>query len=111
MMAERADRSTIFDGIYSSSVILHPAPQPATLYHNPWMRNCASAKPSLRHVVERHRSQPERQIRLEMQRRDHLAHRQPRDVGERVWEQAERGGAGPGLLQRDVLEIIAHQFA
>src|SRR5438034_6305402 len=103
MMAERADRSTIFDGIYSSSVILHLAPQPATLYHNPWMRNCTSAKPSLRHVVERHRSQPQRQIRFEMQRGDYFPHRQPRDVGERMREQAERRWPGPRFLQRDVL--------
>src|SRR5262245_26799473 len=41
---------------------------------------------SLRQIVESHAAQSQRQIRLEMQRRHHLAHRQPRDVAERVWE-------------------------
>jgi hypothetical protein len=42
--------------------------------------------------------------------RDDLPHGQPRDVGERVREQAERGAAAPGFLQRDVLEVVARQF-
>ena len=51
------------------------------------------SRASLRHVIERHRPQPQRQIRLAMQRGDHLAHRQPRHVGERVREtgRAPRG--------------------
>src|SRR5258705_489042 len=48
---------------------------------------------------------------LEIQRGDHLAHRQPRHVGERVREQAERRGAGPCLFQHDILKVEAHQFA
>src|ERR1700682_2506346 len=77
-----------------------------------WCGDCGDAAiPSFRQIIERHRPKTQRQIRLEMQRGDHLAHRQPRDVGERVREQAEGGGAGPGLLQRDVLKREAHQFA
>src|SRR5690348_8523515 len=71
----------------------------------------ATAHPSLRQIIERHCPKPQRQIRLEMQRGDHLADRQARDVAERVREQAERGGSGPGFLQRDVLELETHQLA
>src|SRR5581483_7090043 len=64
-----------------------------------------------RQIIERHGPEPERQIRLEMQCGDNLAHRQPCDIRQRVREQAERGGAGPGLLQGDVLEMVAHELA
>ena len=43
--------------------------------------------------------------------RDHLADRQPRDIAHRVFEELDRGGAGPGALHRDVLAVVAHQFA
>src|SRR5450755_1509490 len=80
-----------------------------------WIPGSRYARPGmtslLRQIIERHGPQAQRQIRLEMQCGNHFAHRQPCYVGERVREQAERGGAGPGLLQHDVLEREAHQFA
>src|SRR5260370_28562533 len=66
---------------------------------------------SFRDAIERHCPKPEGQVGLEMQRGDDFAHRQSRDVAERVGKQAERGGAGPGFLQRDVLEMETHQLA
>jgi hypothetical protein len=41
---------------------------------------------SLLQIFERQGLKPQRQIGLEMQRSDHLAHRQPRHIGERVRE-------------------------
>src|SRR6266496_2630421 len=63
------------------------------------------------HIIERHGPEPERQIRLEMQCGDHFAHWQPRHIGKRVREQAERRWAGPCLFQHDVFEMEAHQLA
>ena len=58
----------------------HRARIRATRWRRPGMTS------SLLHIIERHRPQPQRQIRLEMQGRDDLAHRQPRDVTERMRE-------------------------
>ena len=41
----------------------------------------------LRQIIERHRPETQREIGLEMQRGDDLAHRQPGDVGERMGKQ------------------------
>src|SRR5664279_2673186 len=110
-MAERADKSTIFDGMHVSS----DAAADSTTVGYITTHRCAIERPgltaSLRQIIERHRPQPERQVRLEMQRRDDLAHRQFCYVRQRMREQAERGGAGPGFFQHDVLKMKSHQFA
>jgi hypothetical protein len=55
-------------------------------------------------IIERHAPQPQRQIRLEMQRRDHLAQGQACKIGVRMRKQAERRRAGLSLFQGDVFK-------
>src|SRR6516164_11304416 len=66
---------------------------------------------SLREIIERHGAEPKREVGPEMQRRNDLAHRKLCDVGQCMREQAERGRTGPGFLERDVLQIVAHELA
>src|SRR5271169_4865744 len=62
-------------------------------------------------IVEDNLAQAERQIGDIMAGADHFAHRQPRHVAHRMLEQLDRRRAGPGALNRHVLEVIAHQLA
>src|SRR5271165_6381825 len=62
-------------------------------------------------VIEDDRAEAERQVGDVVAGRDHFVDRQPRDIAHRVLEELDRGRAGPGALHRDVLAMVAHEFA
>src|SRR5438105_3705958 len=62
-------------------------------------------------VVEHHFAQTERQIGDVVGSRDDLAHRQPRDIAQRMLEKLDRPWTGPRSLQGHVFHVIAHQLA
>src|SRR5438874_3392999 len=62
-------------------------------------------------VIEHDFAETEREISDVMGRRNHLAHRQPRHIAQRMIEKLDRGRPGPGPLYGDVLHVIPHQLA
>src|ERR1700736_3402728 len=62
-------------------------------------------------VIEHDLAEAERQVRHIVGSRNHLTHRQPRHVAQRVLEELDRGRPRPGPLHRDVFHVVAHQLA
>ena len=55
-------------------------------------------------------AETERQVGDEVERRDHLEHRQLSNRRQRVRHQSESRGPGPGALQDNVLKIVLDQL-
>src|SRR5215471_11215228 len=66
---------------------------------------------SLAHVVVHDLAEAERQIRENVDCGDNLEYRQLGDRGQRMRGQRQGCGAGPGALERNVLQIIFHELA
>src|SRR5580704_8643182 len=62
-------------------------------------------------VIEHDLAETQRQVRHIVGSRNHLTHRQPRHVAQRVLEELDRSWAGPDALHRDVFHVVAHQLA
>src|ERR1700730_15579022 len=62
-------------------------------------------------VIEHDLAKTQRQVRHIVGSRNHLTHRQPRHVAQRVLEELDRSRPRPGSLHRDVFHVIAHQLA
>src|SRR5215831_15683351 len=65
----------------------------------------------LGHVVVHDLAEAERQVRENVDCRDDLDDRQLGDRGQRMRGQCQSRGAGPGALQRNVLEMVFHELA
>src|SRR5215475_7681760 len=65
----------------------------------------------LAHVVVHDLAEAERQIRENVDCRDDLDDRQLGDRGQCMRGQRQSCGAGPGTLQRNVLEMVFHELA
>src|SRR5499427_116405 len=66
---------------------------------------------SLAHVVVHDLAETERQVRENVDCRDHRDDRQLGDRSQRMRGQRQSCGAGPGTLQRNVLQMIFHELA
>src|ERR1700720_4977965 len=88
-----------------------PLAAPVTMATFVAKRDISALLSGVSQVIEHDLAETQRQVRHIVGSRNHLTHRQPRHVAQRVLEELDRSWAGPDAHYRDVFHVVAHQLA